>query len=460
MVSPKPVAARAPIEQPETAPPARPELEFFNGAGGFAAHGSEYVSLLESRQTTPLPWINVVANPNFGFQVSAEGGGYSWSGNSKENQITPWSNDPVGDAPGEILYLRDEETGAVWSPTALPIRGADDRYTARHGHGYSRFEHSSRGISLELLQYMPISDPVKIARLKIHNTTDRTRRLSVTAYVEWVLAASRSASATFIATESDAETKVLFARNPWNEETGDRVAFLDMAGRQTSWTGNRAEFIGRNGTPERPAALQQSAELSNKTGAGFDPCGAMQTHLDLKPNVVTEIVVFLGEAADKGAAQALAAKYRAVDLDAAFAEVTALWDGVLGALQVKTPDRAMDLLLNHWLLYQTLSCRIWGRTGFYQASGAYGFRDQLQDVHGAAALRTPIWRASICCAPPGGSSPKAMSSIGGCHPSGRGRAHPHFRRQRMAGLCRGPLCRGHRRPRDPGRDACLFSTGP
>jgi len=395
MVSPKPVAARAPIEPPEMAPPARPELEFFNGAGGFAAHGSEYVSLLEGRQTTPLPWINVVANPNFGFQVSAEGGGYSWSGNSKENQITPWSNDPVGDAPGEILYLRDEETGAVWTPTALPIRGADDRYTARHGHGYSRFEHSSRGISLELLQYMPISDPVKITRLKIHNTTDRTRRLSVTAYVEWVLAASRSASATFIATESDAETKVLFARNPWNEETGNRVAFLDMAGRQTSWTGNRAEFIGRNGTPERPAALQQSAELSNKTGAGFDPCGAMQTHLELKPNVVTEIVVFLGEAADKGAAQALAAKYRAADLDAAFAEVTALWDGVLGALQVKTPDRAMDLLLNNWLLYQTLSCRLWARAGFYQASGAYGFRDQLQDVMALLVARPDLAREHL-----------------------------------------------------------------
>ncbi|HEX3065648.1 MAG TPA: glucoamylase family protein, partial [Dongiaceae bacterium] len=395
IAAPKPIAARTPAPRSEAATPARPELEFFNGVGGFSAHGTEYVTVLENRQTTPAPWINVIANPVFGFQVSAEGGGYSWSGNSKENQITPWSNDPVGDAPGEILYLRDEESGAVWTPTALPIREPDDSYTARHGHGFSRFEHSSQGISLELLQYMPVNDPVKISRLKLHNTTDRIRRLSVTAYVEWVLAASRSASAIFIGTESDAETKVLFARNPWNEETGSRVTFLDMAGRQTSWTGNRAEFLGRNGTPERPAALQQALELSNKTGAGFDPCGAMQTHLELKPNGITEIVLFLGEAADKAEAQALIAKYRAADLDVVLAEVTKLWDDALGAVQVKTPDRAMDLLLNGWLLYQTLCCRLWARTGFYQASGAYGFRDQLQDVMALLVARPDLAREHL-----------------------------------------------------------------
>jgi cyclic beta-1,2-glucan synthetase len=364
--------------QPQVAQPV-PELEFFNGLGGFADDGREYVTVLGPGQTTPAPWINVVANPAFGFQVSTEGAGYTWSVNSRENQITPWSNDPVTDRPGEAFYLCDDDTGALWSPTAAPIRDETATYVARHGRGYSRFEHTSHGIALDILQYVPIDDSIKISRLVLRNTSGRTRHLSVTSYAEWVLGPSRTASTPFVMTEIDPHTGAMFARNPWNSTFGSRVAFVDIGGRQKDWTGDRREFIGRNGTLARPAALAGNSPLSNKVGAGLDPCGVLRTKVELPTNGVIEIVFFLGEAASAEDARTLIARYRAADLDAVRSEVGRYWDTVLGAVQVKTPDRPMDIMLNGWLLYQTLACRVWARSAFYQASGAYGFRDQLQD---------------------------------------------------------------------------------
>ena len=359
------------------APP--PALEFFNGLGGFALDGQEYVTVLAPGQSTPAPWINVIANPAFGFQVATEGGGFTWSVNSRENQLTPWSNDAVSDRPGEVFYLRDEETGDLWCPTALPIRDDGGTYTIRHGRGYSRFEHAAHHITAELVQYVPLTDPIKVSRLTLRNTSGRVRRLSVTAYAEWVLGSSRGASAAFVTTDIDAETGAMFARNRWNASFGSRVAFADLRGRQTDWTGDRREFIGRNGTLENPAALTSGAPLSNTVGAGLDPCGALRSAFVLPPHTRVEVVFFLGEAASAQDAQNLIERYRQTDLDAVLAEVGSYWDNILGAVQVKTPDRAMDIMLNGWLLYQTLACRIWARSGFYQASGAYGFRDQLQD---------------------------------------------------------------------------------
>ncbi len=357
-----------------------PELEFFNGIGGFANAGREYVTVLADGETTPAPWINVIANPSFGFQVSAEGGGYTWAQNSQQNQLTPWSNDPVTDRPGEVLYLRDEDDGSVWTPTALPIREPDGSYTVTHGQGYSRFEHNAHGIALELVQYVPLDDPIKISRLKIRNQSGRPRHLSVTAYVEWVLGSSRWATAPFTVTEMDPETGAMLARNHWQSDSAAYVAFADLSGRQLSWTGDRTEFVGRDGGLDRPAALDQSTPLSNSTGGGLDPCGALQTRIELASGDEAEVVFFLGEAGTRAEAVALIKRYRTADLDAVFREVTCRWDEILGIVQVRTPDRAMDVLLNRWLLYQTLSCRLWARTAFYQASGAYGFRDQLQDV--------------------------------------------------------------------------------
>jgi len=371
------------------------ELEFFNGVGGFAENGREYAITLDAGQLTPAPWINVIANPDFGFQVAAEGSGYTWSVNSRENQLTQWSNDPVTDRPGEVLYVRDEETDDLWGPTVAPVRDANGLYTIRHGQGYSRFEHIAYGIHLELTMFVPLHDSIKIVRLKVRNASNRHRRLSVTAYAEWVLGTTRSASAPFIVTEMDAQTGAMFARNPWNAPFATRVAFADLCGRQTQWTGDRGEFLGRHGRLDQPAALTSYAALSKRVGAGLDPCCALQAPLQLKSGETQEIVFLLGEAASASEAQALLERYRAADFDRVLHDVKAHWDEVLGAIQVKTPDRSMDVLLNRWLLYQTVVCRIWARSAFYQASGAYGFRDQLQDGMALAAIRPAMTREHL-----------------------------------------------------------------
>ena len=386
-----------PAAAPETPLP-RPEMEFFNGLGGFIKDGREYLTILEGNDRTPAPWLNIVANPSFGFQVSTDGGGFTWSVNSQQNQLTPWSNDAVCDGPGEVIYVRDEDTGEVWGPTALPIRENTASYAARHGQGYSQFDHVSHGISLELLQYVPVDDSIKISRLKIANRSGRARHLSITAYVEWVLGHSRSATAPFVVTEINPETGAIFASNPWNEQFAERVAFADLNGQQTAWTCDRTEFLGRDGAMDRPLALTSGALLSNRVGAGLDPCGALQTQLKLGVAGTKEVVFFLGQSATTADAQSLLAKYRMADLDAVFSCVTRQWDETLGAVQVKTPDRALDILLNRWLPYQTLACRVWARTAFYQASGAYGFRDQLQDVMALCVSRPEVARAHVLIA--------------------------------------------------------------
>jgi len=372
-----------------------PDIEYFNGMGGFAADGKEYVTITGPGQTTPAPWINVIANPNFGFLVSTDGGGYTWSLNAREHQLTPWSNDPVSDPAGQALFVRDEQTGEVWTPTAHPCGDAGSTYIARHGFGYSRFEHTSRDLTLELLEFVPLADPLRISRLTIRNSSPRARRLSVTGYVEWVLGASRAANSPFVHTSIDPATGAMLASNPWNPAFAGRVAFIDLGGRQTSWTGDRREFIGRNGALAAPAALADGERLSGRVGAGRDPCGALRTSIELAPGAVAEVVFFLGDADGEGEARRLVERYRKADLDAELAAVRASWDETLGVVQVKTPDRSMEIMLNGWLLYQTLASRFWARAGFYQASGAYGFRDQLQDVMALAATRPSIVREHL-----------------------------------------------------------------
>ncbi|MDF1523312.1 MAG: glucoamylase family protein [Trueperaceae bacterium] len=389
-----PVRRRARTPTPAATAPAPVGLEFFNGLGGFDADGREYVTVLDGERTTPMPWIDVIANPGFGFQVSSEGSGYTWAANSRDHQLTPWSNDPVADPPGEALYVRDEVSGAVWSPTAQPIRDGG-RYTARFGFGTARFTHEAHGIALELLQYVPLADPIKISRLTLHNRSAVTRRLSVTAYTEWVLGTSRGASAPHLVTEVDAATGALLVRNPWSTAYAGRVAFADLGARPDHWTGDRTEFLGRGGRPTAPAGLRRATPLSGRTGAGLDPCTALQRVVEVPPGGRVEVVATIGEGATADEASALVARYREADLDAVLNEVAAHWRTTLGAVTVRTPDRAMDLMLNGWLLYQTIACRITARSAFYQASGAYGFRDQLQDGMALAFTQPETARAHL-----------------------------------------------------------------
>ncbi len=382
--------------EPTVAPP---ELSFFNGLGGFHQGGREYVTLLGAEQWTPAPWANIVANEReFGFQVTETGAGYTWSTNSRENRLTPWSNDAISDPPGEIVYLRDEDTGTVWSPTPLPIREREP-YVIRHGQGYSVFEHTSHGISQELLLFVPLDAPVKISLLRLRNRTNRKRKLTVTAYNELVLGVLRSVSAPYIITEIDEPSGVIFAKNPFNNEFASRVAFVASSEKLSSATCDRMEFIGRNGTLDHPAALRRVA-LAGRDGAGLDPCAAQQITMELAPHEAREVIFLLGEAESKEEVTALVEKFKHPgNVNTAFENVLTHWDTLLGTVEVKTPDKAMDTMLNRWLLYQTLSCRIWARTAFYQSGGAFGFRDQLQDVmalvySSPAIARQQIIRAS------------------------------------------------------------------
>jgi cyclic beta-1,2-glucan synthetase len=372
-------------------------LQFFNGIGGFSADGSEYVIVLGPGQTTPAPWINVIANPSMGFQVAADGAGYTWSENSRDNQLTPWSNDPVSDRPGEAFYVRDLDSGEFWSPTARPARNARATYVARHGQGYSRFEVTIDGIASELVQFVATADPVKVSRLILTNRAGSARRLEVTGYVEWVLGLARGTAAPTVVTGRDVETGALFARNRWNQHHGAGVAFADLGGggNWTGFTGDRTEFIGRNGTLDRPAGLTAGPPLSKRLGAGLDPCAAIQSTIELAAGESRELVFLLGQGRDEAAARELVVRYRAADPARVQDEVAAFWNGVLGTVQVRTPDRSLDLLLNNWLLYQSLACRTWARAAFYQAGGAYGFRDQLQDAMSLAVAAPELARAHI-----------------------------------------------------------------
>jgi cyclic beta-1,2-glucan synthetase len=394
----------APVAQPRRLGPMKPtpdatiqqpDLELFNGLGGFAEDGREYVTILGEGRCTPAPWINVIANPSFGFQVSESGSGYTWSVNSRENQLTAWSNDPVADPSGETIYVRDEESGDLWGPTALPIREQTSPYVIRHGQGYTRFEHVSHGVSLELVQLVPLDDSIKISRLTLANESGRLRRLSVTAYVEWVLGVSRSAASPFVVTEIDGKTGAMFARNAWRREFGARVGFADLGGTQTAWTADRTEFLGRNGSPDQPAALRRRDRLSGRVGPGLDPCSALQATIELPAGDRAEVVFFLGEAASPEQARDLIVRYRTRDVASILRAVGERWDEVLAMVQVKTPDRSMDIVLNRWLLYQTRACRVWARSAFYQAGGAYGFRDQLQDVLALAVAEPELARQHV-----------------------------------------------------------------
>jgi len=382
------IEARPPQLKPTRAPradstageamPAK-DLILANGIGGFSADGREYVITLAPGEVTPAPWVNVLANANFGTVVSESGMAYSWGENAHEFRLTPWHNDPVSDASGEAIYLRDEESGQVWSPTPLPVRAATT-YVIRHGFGYSVFETKSGGIRSELWIYVALDESVKFSVLKVRNESGRPRRLSATGYVEWVLGDLREKSAMHVATEIAAQSGALYARNAYSSEFADRQAFYDVDDPARTLTGDRTEFIGRNGSLRDPAALRRT-RLSGKVGAGLDPCAALQVRCDLADGQQREIIFRLGVGRNADDASRLVQRFRgAVAARGALEAVRQYWQRTLGAVQVATPDPALNVLVNGWLIYQTLACRILARSGYYQSGGAFGFRDQLQDA--------------------------------------------------------------------------------
>jgi cyclic beta-1,2-glucan synthetase len=359
------------------------ELPYFNSLGGFTPDGREYVIYLGPNMHTPAPWVNVIANPTFGTLLSETGSGFTWYGNSQRNRLTQWSNDPVLDPPSEALYIRDEETGVYWTPTPAPIREGTP-YRARHGAGYTVFEHNSHGIEQDLTVFVPVDEkggePIKLQKLRLRNDSSRHRKLSVTYYVEWTLGENRESSQMHVVTYWDDEVQALLARNRYHPEYGDRVAFAAISPPAESYNGDRTSFLGRNRSMENPAAMER-VRLSRRTGTGFDPCAALQITVELAPGERSEIMCMLGQAESVEEVHQRVQTYRErLALETALSQTKVWWDNLLGTIEVHTPELATDFLINRWLLYQNLSCRIWARSAFYQPSGAFGFRDQLQDV--------------------------------------------------------------------------------
>ena len=375
--------------------PATQTLEFDNGFGGFAADGREYVIASREGRLTPLPWSNVIANEAFGALVTESGSTCTWSLNSHENLLTPWSNDAVSDPTGEALYLRDLDSGLLWSPVASPIRQGDAQYRCTHGQGYSRFDCSFAGIDTELWIWVDADCPVKWFDLRIVNRSSQRRRLAVTAFVEWVLGPTRAGHAPFVVSEHDAESGALLARNPWNRDFAAAVAWLDLQQGASSWTASRREFLGRHGSLTHPEVLELGATLSGRIGGGLDPCAALSKSVRVERGASAQLTFTLGQGSDRSDALAQLAAARTRGPVDSLQQVRERWDARLGVIQIHTPDRALDLLANRWLLYQLVSSRLWARAGFYQAGGAYGFRDQLQDVLALLSVEPGLARAQI-----------------------------------------------------------------
>ena len=374
--------------------PAAADLLLGNGIGGFSADGTEYIITTHGAVIAPLPWVNVLANSQFGTVITERGMGYSWSENAHEFRLTPWSDDPVGASGGEAFYLRDEQTGHFWAPTPAPVASALP-YTTRHGFGYSVFEHSEDGIETELTIYVDLTEAVKFSVLKVRNISGRTRKLSATGFVDWVLGDLKSKTAMHLITEIDASSGAIFARNHYNTEFPGRIGFFDVDDTQRTLSGDRTEFIGRNGTLAAPAAMSR-AWLSGRLGAALDPCGAIQVPFELADGAERQIIFRLGAATSVEQARSLSVRLRAPgSARAALARVRQYWQHTLAAVQVKTPDPAFNVLANGWLVYQTLACRYWARSGFYQSGGAFGFRDQLQDVMALVHVEPALVRAHL-----------------------------------------------------------------
>jgi cyclic beta-1,2-glucan synthetase len=371
------------------------DLDFWNGFGGFARDGREYVVRLPGGQSTPQPWINVISNDKFGFHVSAEGGGFTWSVNSRDYQLSSWSNDAVINRSGEAIYVADLESGAVLTPFAALSRRGDVRFEARHGLGYSVFSSVQNEIALELTQTVDRQKPVKLQRLRIRNTGSAVRRLRLYGYIEWILGNNFQKTAPFVLSTHDEETGALFASNPYSIDFSGRVAFFAASEKPSSFTTSRREFIGKAGTIKSPQAANSAAVLSGVTDLDGDPAAALAIDIEIAPDEERDILFFLGDTVSQDEARALIKDIRTANFEDVVQANRSFWHGFTDKLQISTPDQGMNNLINTWLPYQSLGCRIMARTAFYQASGAFGFRDQLQDTLAFVVHEPSIARGQI-----------------------------------------------------------------
>ncbi|MCJ7994428.1 protein ndvB [Rhizobium cremeum] len=388
--------ASAPVA---TTPATADDLDMWNGFGGFAKDGTEYVVRLDAATSTPQPWINVIANEQFGFHVSAEGAGFSWSQNSRDYQVTPWSNDPVTNRPGEAFYVVDLESRNTYVPFQSLNLSDSARFETRHGLGYSVFTSHHDGLELELTQTVDRNRPVKLSRLVLKNTGSEARTYRVYGYAEWVLGNNAQKTAPFVLASHDEETGALFATNPYDINYPGRIAFLAGVETPTGFTASRREFIGRHGTIRMPQALARQSRLSGSIDTEGDPCAAIAFDIEVPAGAEKDVTFLLGETATADAARALIGDIRKEDFQSILSTTKSFWSDFTGKLQVRTGDQSFDNLVNRWLPYQALACRIFARAGFYQASGAYGFRDQLQDtlaflLHQPALARRQILNAA------------------------------------------------------------------
>ncbi|PRR78185.1 N,N'-diacetylchitobiose phosphorylase [Clostridium liquoris] len=356
-----------------------PKLNYFNSLGGFDSSGDKYIIVLDNYRNTPAPWINVISNGDFGFHVSESGVSYTWYKNSRENKITTWSNDPIKDSEAEGLYIRDEISGKLWSISPKPIRDGG-KYIIEHSYGYSNFKHKAYGIMGEFSMFAPIEDSVKLCIVKLKNYTDIERKLSVTYYVQLALGVVPQQTAQYISTYINNEKEYIYAKNPYSSNFGNLLAYLKIAGGEDiSCTGSREEFIGKSGFIESPQGLNK-IKFSNTVGAGLDPCMAVNSKISLKPDEEKYIVVLLGQDENINKIDETLEKYSKMEnVLKELEKVKNYWKDRLGTIQIETPDKTMDIMVNGWLMYQVIACRYWARTAFYQSGGAYGFRDQLQD---------------------------------------------------------------------------------